>query len=53
MSTNQVRVVNIGVIQVSIGLHLCLNCLNHFALTEKLVVDLDASYLLERLCQHL
>mmetsp|Transcript_22310 Transcript_22310/g.35555 ORF Transcript_22310/g.35555 Transcript_22310/m.35555 type:complete len:444 (+) Transcript_22310:619-1950(+) len=39
---DQVGVVDVAVIEVPLGLHLCLYSLHHFALAEDLVVDLDA-----------
>ncbi len=47
MRADQVRVVDIGVIQIALGLHLRLHRLHHLALTQQLVVDLDAGDLLE------
>ena len=41
MGADQVRVVDIAVIQVSLGLHLCLNSLHHFTFTQDLVIDFD------------
>ena len=53
MRADQVAVVDVGVIEVAVGLHLRLNRLHHFALAEHLVVDLDAGDFLERLGQRL
>ncbi len=46
------RVVDIGVVQIAVGLHLRLHGLNHFAFAEDLMVHLDAGDFLEGLGQH-
>ena len=51
MRADQVGVVDIGVVQIAVGLHLRLNRLHHFAFAEDLVVHLDAGDLLEGLGQ--
>ena len=53
VSADQVAVIDIGVIQVAVGLHLGLHGLHDLAFTEKLVVDLDAGDFLERFGQSL
>ena len=47
MRADQVRVVDVGIVQIALGLHLRLHCLHHFAFTEQLVIDLDAGDFLE------
>ena len=51
MGADQVGVVDIAVIQVPLRLHLGLHRLDNLSFTQKLVVDLDAGDVLERLCQ--
>jgi hypothetical protein len=53
VGADQVGIVDIGVVEVAVGLHLRLHGLHHLALAEELVVDLDAGDLLERLGQRL
>ena len=53
VGADQVGVVDVGVVEIALGLHLGLHRLHHFAFTEELVVDLDAGDLLERLGQRL
>ena len=50
---DQIRVVDVGVVQVAVGLHLRLHRLHDLPLAEHLVIHLDAGDLLERLGQHL
>ena len=47
------RVVDVGVVEIAVGLHLRLDRLDDFAFAEDLVVDLDAGDFLEGLGQHL
>ena len=49
MGADQVGVIDIGVVQIALGLHLRLHGLDHLALAQELVVDLDAGDLFERL----
>jgi len=53
MRADQVGVVDVGVIQIAVGLHLRLHRLHHLALAQQLVVDLDAGDLEERLGERL
>ena len=53
MGADQVGVVDVGVVEVAVGLHLGLHGLDDLALAEQLMVDLDPGDLLERLGQHL
>ena len=52
MGADQVRVVDITVIQVPVGLHLGLNRLHNFAFAQNLVIYLDAGDFLKRFGQH-
>ena len=52
MRADQVGVVDIGVVQVAVRLHLRLHSLDDLALAEDLVVHLDAGDPLERLGEH-
>ena len=52
MGSDQVGIVDIGVIEVPACLHLGLDGLNDFALTKDLVIDLDARDFLECLCEN-
>jgi len=52
MGADQIGVVDIGVVQISVGLHLRLHRLHDFAFAEQLVVDPDAGNFLEGLGQH-
>ncbi len=42
MRADEVRVVDIAIIQVAVGLHLGLDRLDDFPFAEDLVIDLDA-----------
>ncbi len=53
MRADQVGVVDVGIVQVALGLHLRLHRLHDLALAEQLVIDLDAGDFLERLGQDL
>jgi len=53
MRSNQVRVVDVGIIQIAVGLHLSLHGLDDFALTQQLMVHFDAGNFLKRLRQRL
>ena len=53
MGADQVRIVDIGVIEIALGLHLGLHRLHDLALAEQLVVDLDTGNFLESLGQGL
>jgi hypothetical protein len=51
MGADQVGVVDIGVVQIALGLHLRLHRLHHLAFAKELVVDLDAGDLFKGLGQ--
>ena len=53
MRADQVGVVDIGVVEIAVRLHLRLNRLDDLAFAEDLVVDLDPGDLLEGLGQDL
>ena len=53
MGADQVGVVDVGVIEIAVGLHLGLDRLDDLTLAQKLMIDLDAGNLLERLGQRL
>jgi hypothetical protein len=51
MRADQVRVVDIAVIEIAVGLHLRLHRLHDLAFAEDLVVDLDAGDFFKGLCK--
>ncbi len=53
VGADQVGVVDVGVVEVAVRLHLGLDRLDDFTFAQKLVIDLDAGDLLERLGQRL